>query len=52
MLLLSIVNTPYAFVQTVVKNEKDKVLICIRGPLVDILMSVAPNVYGPYDTVG
>ena len=23
-------------------------IVCIRGPLVDILMSIAPNVYGPY----
>ncbi len=27
-------------------------MICIRGPLVDILVSIAPNVYGPYVTVG
>jgi hypothetical protein len=27
-------------------------LICIRGPLVDILVSIATNVYGPYVTVG
>ncbi len=41
-------DIPNAFVQTVVKDEKDKALICIRGPLVDILVSIAPDVYGPY----
>jgi hypothetical protein len=35
-----------------VKDEKDKALIRISGPLVDILVSVAPNVYVPYVTVG
>ncbi len=33
-------------------REKDRAFICIRGPLVDILGSIAPDVYGPYVTVG
>ncbi len=45
-------NIPNEFIQTVVKDEKENFLICIRGPLVDILVSIAPNVYGPYVTVG
>jgi hypothetical protein len=45
---VTIVDIPNAFVQTIVGDEKDKALICIRGPLVDILV----NVYGPYVTVG
>jgi hypothetical protein len=49
---VSIVNIPNAFVQAVVKDEKDKALFCIRGHLVDILVSIAPNVYGLYVTVG
>jgi hypothetical protein len=49
---VAIVDIPNAFVQTVVKDEKDKALICIHGPLVDILVSIAPNVYGPYGMVG
>ena len=48
----TIVDIPNAFVQTVVKDEKDKALIYIRGTLVDILVSIAPSVYGPYVTVG
>jgi hypothetical protein len=49
---VAIVDIPSAFVQTIVEDEKDKALICIRGPLVDILVSIAPSVYGLYVTVG
>ncbi len=45
-------DIPNAFIQTIVKDEKDKALICIHGPLIDILVSIAPNVYRPYVTVG
>jgi hypothetical protein len=45
-----VVNIPNAFVQTVVDEEDADhcVIVCIRGPLVDILVSIAPNVCGPY----
>jgi hypothetical protein len=36
------VDIPNAFVQTIVEDEKDKALICICGPLVHILVSIAP----------
>jgi hypothetical protein len=49
---VAIVNIPNAFVQTVVEDEKDRALIQIRGPLVDILVSIATDVYGPYVTIG
>ncbi len=40
-------------VQTVVEDEKDRAFIRIRGPLVNILVAIAPDVYGPaYVTVG
>ncbi len=45
-----VVDIPNAFVQTVV-NEEDAdncVIVCIRGPLVDILVAIAPDSYGPY----
>ncbi len=45
---IAVINVPNAFVQTVVEDEEHKVIICIRGPLVDILVSIAPEVYGPY----
>jgi hypothetical protein len=49
---VAIVDIPNAFIQTIVEDEKDKALICICGPLVDILVSIASNVNGPYVTVG
>ena len=41
---------PNAFVQTVVSEEDadHRVIVRIGGPLVDILVSIAPDVYGPY----
>jgi hypothetical protein len=42
-----IINIPNAFVQTVTKDEEHRLIIHIRGPLVDILVSIAPDVYGP-----
>ncbi len=45
---IAIINIPNAFVQTVVKDKDHPVVFCIRGPLVDILVSIAPDVYGPY----
>jgi hypothetical protein len=47
---VEVVDIPNAFVQTVV-SEKDadhRVIVHIRGPLVDILVSIASDVYGPY----
>jgi hypothetical protein len=49
---VAIMDIPNAFVQTFVEDEKDKALVCMHGPLVDILVSIAPNVYGPYVMVG
>jgi hypothetical protein len=39
---------PQCIAQTVVKDEEHRVIFCIRGPLVDILVSIAPDVYGSY----
>ena len=49
---VAIVDVPNAFVQTVVEDEKDRAFIRIRGPLVDILTNIAPDVYGEYVTIG
>ncbi len=49
---VAIVAIPNAFIQTVVKDEKYRAFIRIRGLLVNILVSIAPDVYGPYVTVG
>ncbi len=47
---IAVVDIPNAFVQTVVDEEdaEHRVIVRIRGPLVDILVSIAPDVYGPY----
>ncbi len=50
MLLLLI--SQMHFLQTVVKDEKERAFILIYSPLFDILVSIAPNVYEPYVTVG
>jgi len=47
-----VVDIPNAFVQTVVDEEdaEHHVIVPIREPLVDILVSIAPDLYGPYVT--
>jgi hypothetical protein len=45
---IAIIDISNSFVQTVVKDEEHHVVVRIRGPLVDILVSIAPDVYGPY----
>ena len=46
------VDIPNAFAQTVVSDEdrEHRVIVHIRGPLVVILDSLAPALYGPYVT--
>jgi hypothetical protein len=45
---VAVVDIPNAFVQTRVENEKDMVLIKIRGILVDILVEISPEAYKSY----
>ncbi len=45
---IAVINIPDSFVHTVVKDEEHRVIVRIRGPLVDILASIAPDVYGPF----
>ena len=45
---IAVIDIPNAFVQTVVEDKEHRVIVCIRGPLVDILVNIAPEVYGPY----
>ncbi len=45
---VAIVDIPHALIQTVVENNEDKVIMRIRGHMVDVLVMVAPRVYGPY----
>jgi hypothetical protein len=45
---ISIVDILNAFIQTVVEDNEDKVVMRIRGHMVDVLVKVAPRVYGPH----
>ncbi len=45
---IAVIDIPNAFVQTVVEDEEHCVIVHTRGPLVDILVSIALDVYGPY----
>jgi hypothetical protein len=43
-----IVDILNAFIQTVMEDNEDKVVMRIRGHMVDVLVKVASKVYGPY----
>ncbi len=45
---IAIVDIPNAFIQTVVEDDEDKVIMRIRGHMVGVLVKVAPRVYSPY----
>ena len=45
---VSTMDIPNAFIQTHTKDEKDTAIINIRVVLVDILLEISPDVYGPY----
>jgi hypothetical protein len=47
---IAVVDIPNAFAQTVVseENAEHHVIVHIMGQLVDILVLIAPDVYGPY----
>ena len=44
------IDIPNAFIQTTIEDEKDMVIIKIKGTLVDMLVEIAPDFYGPYVT--
>ena len=42
------IDIPNAFIQTRIKNIEDTANIIVRGALVDVLVEIAPDIYGPY----
>ena len=42
------IDIPNAFIQTRVEKIKDMATIIVRGTLVDVLVDIAPDIYGPY----
>jgi hypothetical protein len=47
---VAIVDIPNAYIQMVVEDDEDKVVMRIRGHMVDVLVKVVPGVHGPYVT--
>ena len=47
---VAVIDIPNTFIQARVKDKKDMAFIKIHGVLVDILVEIAPDVYGPYVT--
>ena len=47
---VAVIDIPNAFIQTRVDNPKDRVIIRLRGVVVDWLVKAAPEVYGPFVT--
>jgi hypothetical protein len=45
---IAVVDITNAFVQMLVEDEKNHVIVHIRGHLVDILGNIAPDVHGQY----
>ena len=41
---------PNAFIQTQIKHEKDRAIINICGVLVDMILDINPDIYGPWVT--
>ena len=44
----AIIDIPNAFIQSRVENEEDMLTIRVRGIMVDVLLGIDPEVYGPY----
>ena len=42
------IDIPNAFIQTKVADKKNQVVIRIRGMVAEILVKIAPEIYGPF----
>jgi hypothetical protein len=47
---VAVADLPNVFIQTRV-FENDRVIVRLRGKIVEVLLELAPNVYGPYVTI-
>ena len=45
---VAVIDIPNAFIQTKVTNKEEQVVIRLQGELVDVLLVIAPEVYGKY----
>ena len=46
-----VIDTPNAFIQTRIEDEKEMAILRIRGELVDMLVEIAPDVYRDHVTI-
>ena len=42
---VAVIDIPNAFIQTIIKDDKDKVVLHLRGKLAGILIKTAPEMY-------
>jgi len=47
----AVIDVPNAFIQTYVEDKSKHVIIRIRGLLAEMLVKIAPDVYGPFITI-
>lgn len=45
---VAVIDIPNAFIQTKVADKKNQVVIRIRGMVAEILVKIAPEIYGPF----
>ena len=45
---IATIDIPNAFIQTRVEKIKDMATIIVRGALVNVLVDISPDIYGPY----
>ena len=41
----AVIDIPNDFIQTIIKDDKDKVVLSLRGKLADLLIKTAPEIY-------
>ena len=48
---VAVIDIPNAFIQTRIKDDKDKVVMRLRGKLADLLIKTAPEIYCKHITI-
>ena len=48
---VAVIDIPNAFIQTRIHNDKDKVILRLRGKLADLLIKMAPEIYCKHITI-
>ena len=48
---VAVIDIPNAFIQSRIKNNEDKVVLCLRGKLANLLIKTAPEIYRKHTTI-